>query len=62
MRYILLIYHNEKAPPGPTEESKRHQEYMVFTQDIVKTGIFNAGNRLESTVVRRRYRSATRRP
>jgi hypothetical protein len=49
VQYMLLIYHNEKAPLGPTEESKMHQEYMVFTQDIVKTGIFKPGDRLEAT-------------
>src|SRR5713226_6143020 len=49
MQYMLLIYSNEKTRLSPPEESKMMQEYMAFTQDIVKTGKFKAGDRLEST-------------
>jgi hypothetical protein len=49
VQYILLIYHNEKSRLSPSDESKMLQEYMVFTQDIVKAGKFKAGDRLEPT-------------
>ena len=47
MQYMLLIYHNEKTPLGATEMSQMMQEYMTFTQDIVKAGKFKAGDRVE---------------
>jgi len=47
MQYMLLIYHNEKERRSPQDEAKMLQEYMVFTQDIVKTGKFKAGDRLQ---------------
>ena len=47
MQYILLIYHNEKERLSPPDEAKMMQEYGVFTQDIVKTGKFKAGDRLQ---------------
>jgi hypothetical protein len=49
MQYMLLIYANEKLKLSPSEESQRMQDYMAFTQDIVKSGKFKAGDRLEST-------------
>ncbi|HLW69121.1 MAG TPA: YciI family protein [Candidatus Binataceae bacterium] len=49
MQYMLLIYHNEKNRMSPPDESKLLNEYMVFTQDIVKNGKFKAGDRLEPT-------------
>lgn len=49
MQYMLLIYHNEKERPSPSDESKVMQEYMTFTQDIVKAGKFKAGDRLQPT-------------
>jgi len=42
MQYLLMIYSDETAPdPGLTSE------YMAFTQDIVKSGAFKAGDRLK---------------
>jgi hypothetical protein len=49
MQYMLLIYHNEANRPSQSEESQMMQEYMAFTQDIVKTGKFKAGDRLQPT-------------
>src|SRR5229473_8316089 len=49
MQYMLLIYHNEANRMPPKEESAMLQEYMTFTQDIVKNGKFKAGDRLEPT-------------
>jgi hypothetical protein len=47
MQYMLLIYQNEGTRPSAAQESQMMQEYMAFTQDIVKTGKFKAGDRLE---------------
>ncbi len=47
MQYMLLIYRNEKENLSPSEESKMMQDYMAFTQEIVKTGKFKAGDRLQ---------------
>ena len=49
MQYMLLIYHNEKERLSPPDEAKMMQEYMAFTQDIVKTGKFKASDRLQPT-------------
>ena len=49
MQYMLLIYHNEANRMPPKEESAMLQDYMTFTQDIVKNGKFKAGDRLEPT-------------
>lgn len=49
MQYILLIYHNEKNPLSPSEQTTLFGEYMAFTQDIVKSGHFKAGDPLEPT-------------
>ena len=49
MQYMLLIYHDEANPLAPAEQSAMYQEYMAFTQDIVKTGKFKAGDPLQPT-------------
>jgi hypothetical protein len=49
MQYMLLIYRNEGLKLSAAEEAQIMQEYMVFTQDIVKAGQYKAGDRLEST-------------
>ena len=49
MQYMLLIYHSEANRMSPPEETAMFQEYMTFTQDIVKNGKFKAGDRLEPT-------------
>jgi hypothetical protein len=47
MQYMLLIYQNEANRPSEPQLSQVMQEYMAFTQDIVKAGKFKAGDRLE---------------
>jgi hypothetical protein len=47
MQYMLLIYQNEKERLNPPDEAQMMQEYMTFTQNIVKAGKFKAGDRLQ---------------
>ena len=49
MQYMLLIYHDEEQKLSPAEQGQLMQEYMTFTQDIVKSGKFKAGDPLEPT-------------
>jgi hypothetical protein len=49
MQYMLLIYETEGRKLSPAEYGELHQEYMTFTQDIVKSGKFKAGDPLEPT-------------
>jgi hypothetical protein len=49
MQYMLLIYDSEGRSLSPTEQGQLMQEYMSFTQDIVKAGKFKAGDPLEPT-------------
>jgi len=44
MQYMLLIYRAERTN---ADEMALMQEYMSFTQDIVKAGKFKAGDPLE---------------
>jgi hypothetical protein len=46
---MLLIYASEARKLSPEEQGKLYQEYMGFTQDIVKSGKFKAGAPLEPT-------------
>jgi hypothetical protein len=48
MQYMLLIHH-EADNLAATELPQIMQEYMTFTQDLVKSGKFKAGDRLESS-------------
>lgn len=48
MQYMLLIYENEARKLSPAEQGQLMNEYMTFTQDIVKAGKFKAGDPLES--------------
>jgi hypothetical protein len=50
MQYILLIYTNEAEFQRRTDVQNGaiSREYMQFTQEIVKSGHFKAGDRLES--------------
>jgi len=48
MQYLLLIHH-EAHDVNPAELSQMMQDYMTFTQDLVKSGKFKAGDRLESS-------------
>ena len=49
MQYMLLIYNAEGQKLSPEEQGKLFQEYMAFTQGIVKDGKFKAGDPLEPT-------------
>jgi hypothetical protein len=55
MQYMLLI-HNEADNVSPAELPQMMQEYMTFTQDLVKSGKFKAGDRLESSTGARTVR------
>jgi hypothetical protein len=48
MQYMLLIHH-EADNLTTAELPQMMQEYMTFTQDLVKSGKFKAGDRLESS-------------
>ena len=51
MQYLLMIYQNE-AEYGKVEPAalqKVYEEYGVFTQSIVQSGNFKAGDRLQDT-------------
>jgi len=49
MQYLLLIYANEAAAAQSSEADvkKMHESYRVFTQSIIETGQFKAGDALE---------------
>lgn len=49
MRYLLLIYENEQALAGASEEEqgKIFQEYMSYTDQIRKSGNYVAGEALQ---------------
>jgi hypothetical protein len=49
MQYMLLIYEDEKVNKAmsPTEGQAMYQAYMQFTQDVVKSGHFKAGDALQ---------------
>jgi hypothetical protein len=51
MQYLLLIYDNEKAWANIPEVEKNaiFSQYMEFSQDIVKSGHFRAGDALQPT-------------
>jgi hypothetical protein len=48
MQYLLLIYANEAEPP-PGDVNALVAEYGAFTQAIVQSGAFKAGDRLQPT-------------
>jgi hypothetical protein len=49
MQYLLLIYTNEQSMLKATEAERAamHKEYGEFTQGIVKSGNFRAGDALQ---------------
>jgi hypothetical protein len=49
MQYMLLIYNSEAIKLTPAEHGQLFNEYVTFTQDIVKAGKFKAGDPLEPT-------------
>ncbi len=48
MQYMLLIYEGQRPPMSSEEQGKLIQEYAAFTQGIVQSGHFKAGDPLES--------------
>ena len=50
-QYMLLIYDDEKmwGKMSEADKGKVYGEYMEFTQSIVKTGHFRAGDPLQPT-------------
>ncbi len=55
MQYMLLIHHEADNVPA-SELPQMMQEYMAFTQDLVKSGKFKAGDRLEPSAEARTVR------
>jgi|SRR5580704_5879109 hypothetical protein len=49
MQYMLLIYNSEAIQLTPAQHGELFNEYVAFTQDIVKAGKFKAGDPLEPT-------------
>ncbi|WP_441237911.1 YciI family protein [Bradyrhizobium sp. 930_D9_N1_4] len=51
MQYLLMIYQNEVeyAKNDPATAQKMLAEYQTFTQGIVQSGNFKAGDRLQPT-------------
>jgi hypothetical protein len=51
MQYILLIYDQEArlGQRSETERDKMHEDYKEFTQSIIKSGHFRAGDGLQPT-------------
>ncbi|HUY20551.1 MAG TPA: YciI family protein [Candidatus Binataceae bacterium] len=47
MQYMLLIYDNQAGSRSAAELSKLHDEYLAFTQGIIKNGNFKGGDALE---------------
>jgi hypothetical protein len=48
MQYMLLIYEGQRPPMSSEEQGKLMQEYVAFTQGIVQSGQFKAGDPLET--------------
>jgi len=55
MQYMLLIHH-EADNLNAAELPQMMQEYMTFTQDLVKSGRFKSGDRLEPSAGARTVR------
>jgi hypothetical protein len=51
MQYLLLIYRNEAGLGGMTADDRKKMtaEYGVFTQSIIQSGHFKAGDGLQPT-------------
>lgn len=52
MKYMLLIYHEEKAWDGLTEEERQqiYGDYRKFTEDIIASGNYVSGSELHPVV------------
>jgi hypothetical protein len=51
MQYLLMIYRNEAelSKMGPADRQKMTAEYGAFTQTIIQSGHFKAGDGLQPT-------------
>ena len=49
MQYLLLIYQSEANPPSDADRSKMMEEYGKFTESIIQSGNFKAGDALQPT-------------
>jgi hypothetical protein len=51
MQYLMMIYSNEveHAKLDPATSKKMLEEYAAFTQSIIQSGNFKAGDRLQPT-------------
>jgi hypothetical protein len=51
MQYLMMIYSNEVeyAKLDPATSKKMMEEYAAFTQSIIQSGNFKAGDRLRPT-------------
>ena len=51
MQYLLMIYRNEAelGAMSPADRQKMSAEYGVFTQSIIQSGHFKAGDGLQPT-------------
>src|ERR1700730_18515775 len=51
MQYLLMIYRNEAelSKMGPADRQKMTAEYGAFTQSIIQSGHFKAGDGLQPT-------------
>ena len=51
MQYLLMIYRNEAelGKMGPAERKQMTAEYGTFTQSIIQSGHFKAGDGLQPT-------------
>jgi hypothetical protein len=55
MQYMLLI-HNERQDLTAAQVAELMPQYMTFTEELVKSGKFKAGDRLESSADARTVR------
>jgi hypothetical protein len=62
MRYLVLIYTDEKITPTQSETGKMSEGYRTFTQDIMARGIMDGGEALKpvSTATTVRVRNGER--
>jgi hypothetical protein len=51
MQYLLLIYQNEVQADATSDAAKKtmHEDYRAFTQSIIQSGNFKAGDALKRT-------------
>ena len=64
MQYLLMIYQNEAeyGKIDPATSKKMLEEYGAFTQSIIQSGNFKAGDRLQPTTTATTVRKEGGRP